>query len=89
MYIRISDGQVIIDGKTFHESIDNNRLDEHRNQVLSEVLEFLESMEKELSSSLKEIDEVISLPINQYVTEANIYLLRSLIETVGYMKVKT
>lgn len=87
MNIKILEDKVIVDNKTFVISIDNNRLDEHRNIVLSEVLEFLDSMEEELSKSLEPIEKVKDLPINQYVTEANIFLLRSLIDTISYMKV--
>lgn len=86
MNIKILEHKVIVDDKTFTIDLSNNRLDEHRNQVLSEVLEYLDSMEDELVKSLKDKDYQ-NLPLSQHITEANIFLLRSLKETIGYMKV--
>lgn len=89
MNIKISDNYVTINAngetKTF-ELVDHNNKDVARNEALTEVLEYLGDMEDELSKSISDSD-FKSLPLNQYVTEANIFLLRSLIETIGYMKV--
>lgn len=87
MIIKISEDKVVIDNNTFTKWVTYSRLDEHRNEVLSEVLEYLDSIEDELSQSIKDSDYQ-SLPLNQYVTEGNIYLLRSLKETIRYMKVE-
>lgn len=82
MHIKISEDKVVIDNNTFTKSVTNSRLDEHRNEVLSEVLEYLDSIEDELSQSIKDSDYK-KLPLNQYVTECNIYLLRSLKDTIS------
>ena len=60
-------------------------MDQHRNEVINEVLEYMSDLEKELIDGLEDIEDLTS---NKFLVENNIYLLRSLKETVSYMRIK-
>ncbi len=85
MHIRISENKVYIDNQVFNKEVDNNRLDQHRNQVINEVLEYMSDLEKELIDGLEDIEDLTS---NKFLVENNIYLLRSLKETISHMRIK-
>ena len=85
MNIVVTQDYVKVDNVRFDKAVDNSRLDQHRNQVINEVLEYMSDLEKELIDGLEDIEDLTS---NKFLVENNIYLLRSLKETVSYMKVK-
>jgi hypothetical protein len=85
MNIVVTQDYVKVDNVRFDKAVDNSRLDQHRNQVINEVLEYMSDLEKELIDGLEDIEDLTS---NKFLVENNIYLLRSLKETIGYMKIR-
>ncbi len=85
MNIVVTQDYVKVDNVRFDKAVDNSRLDQHRNQVINEVLEYMSDLEKELIDGLEDIEDLTS---NKFLVENNIYLLRSLKETISHMRIK-